>query len=148
MSTTTVKTRRTRRTRLPSASSSCSPNLSFSTRRRRFHRRRPWVKKSFFFEEIFESFLDFERWAKHVYTTIMLKVFTINTMMRIPLRVNVVYFHHRENDEVLSSSSLNSHFVFLGSSPSDSSTFAALSSSPLDFAELSSSLDVSNLPSL
>jgi len=37
--------------------------LSFSTRRRRFHRRRPWVKKSFFFEEIFESFLDFERWA-------------------------------------------------------------------------------------
>ena len=53
------------------------------------------------------------------------------------------------SDEVLSSSSsLNSHFVFLGSSPSDSSTFAALSSSPLDFAELSSSLDVSNLPSL
>ena len=103
------------------------------------------MKKSFFFEEIFESFLDFERWAKHVYTTIMLKVFT---MMRIPLRVNVAYFHHRENDEVLSSSSLNSHFVFLGSSPSDSSTFAALSSSPLDFAELSSSLDVSNLPSL
>ncbi len=79
----------------------------------------------------------------------MLKVFTINTMMRIPLRVNVAYFHHRENDEVLSSSSsLNSHFVFLGSSPSDSSTFAALSASPLDFAELSSSLDVSNLPSL
>ena len=101
-----------------------------------------------FFEEIFESFLDFERWAKHVYATIMLKVFTINTMMQIPLRVNVAYFHHRENDEVLSSSSLNSHFVFLGSSPSDSSTFAALSSSPLDFAELSSSLDVSNLPSL
>ena len=106
------------------------------------------MKKSFFFEEIFESFLDFERWAKHVYTIIMLKVFTINTMMQIPLRVNVAYFHHRENDEVLSSSSLNSHFVFLGSSPSDSSTFAALSSSPLDFAELSSSLDVSNLPSL
>ena len=106
------------------------------------------MKKTFFFEEIFESFLDFERWAKHVYTIIMLKVFTINTMMRIPLRVNVAYFHHRENDEVLSSSSLNSHFVFLGSSPSDSSTFAALSSSPLDFAELSSSLDVSNLPSL
>ena len=108
------------------------------------------MKKSFFFEEIFESFLDFERWAKHVYITITLKGFTINTMMRIPLRVNVAYFHHRENDEVLSSSSssLNSHFDFLGSSPSDSSTFAALSSSPLDFAELSSSLDVSNLPSL